>query len=192
MPALPRQRFAEKTTKRDCAAFLTAIIARILRTVEIAKPAQEVKRVSEPVSITAAVAFMHPQDVGKLFVPSSMRDPLTLVPQYSRDEDGVDSVKVLMATSHLVVFEAFRPKDAIDRLHAHPDHESIGYQKEGRVRMRIGEETFIVQAGDTYRHPIGVLHQHEVLEDSVRIEVKYYPDGHAAESWNTLVGPRRG
>ena len=144
---------------------------------------------SEPVSIDAAVAFMHPDDVVKLFVPSSQREPVTIVPEYSRDEDGVDTVKVLMATSHLIVFEASRPKGSVDRMHVHPDHESIGYQKKGRVRMTIGDETSIVEEGDSYRHPLGMRHQHEVLEDSVRIEIKYYPEGKAIESWNALVGP---
>ena len=143
---------------------------------------------SDQVSIAAAVAFMHPEDVEKLFVPSSKREPVTLVPQYSRYEDGVDTVKVLMATSHLIVFEASRPKGAIDSMHTHPDHESIGYQKQGRVRMRIGKATHIVEEGDSYRHPAGVVHQHEVLEDSVRIEIKYYPEGNAIQSWNALVG----
>jgi len=145
--------------------------------------------VSQPVSIAAAVAFMHPEDVEKLFVPSSKREPVTLVPEYSRDEDGVDTVKVLMATPHLIVFEASRPKGAVDSRHTHPDHESIGYQKRGRVRMLIDKQTHIVEEGDSYRHPIGVVHQHEVLEDSVRIEIKYYPEGNAIESWNALVGP---
>jgi quercetin dioxygenase-like cupin family protein len=144
--------------------------------------------VTDEDSIAAPVAFMHPDDVLKLFVPSSKREPVTLVPEYSRDEDGVDSVKVLMATPHLIVFEASRPKGAIDRMHRHPDHESIGYQKKGRVRMQIGTETYIVEEGDTYRHPVGVAHQHEVLQDSIRIEIKYYPEGNAVESWNALVG----
>lgn len=144
---------------------------------------------SIPVSISAAVAFMHPDDPGKLFVPASKREPLALVPEYSRGEDGVDIVKVLMATSHLIVFEAYRPKGAVDRLHAHPDHHSIGYQKQGRVLMRIAEKTFVVEEGDSYQHPLGVEHQHEVLEDSIRIEIKHYPAGNAIESWNALVGP---
>lgn len=143
----------------------------------------------EPVSPAAAVAFMHPEDVGRLFVPSSQRAPAPLVPEYSRDADGVDSVKVLMATPHLIVFEAFRPKGARDRRHMHPDHHSLVYQKQGRVRMTIGDETFDVDEGDSYRHPLGVGHQHEALEDSVRIEIKFYPQGNAIESWNALVGP---
>ena len=149
----------------------------------------EESQVNDQVSTAARAAFMHPDDAMKLFVPSSKRERVTLVPQYSSDEDGVDSVKVLMATSHLIVFEAWRPKGATDRMHVHPDHESIGYQKQGQVRMQIGEEVCIVEEGDSYHHPIGVAHQHEVLEDSIRIEIKYYPEGNAIESWNALVGP---
>ena len=128
--------------------------------------------------------------VRPLWEPASRRVPMPLVPEYSLDEDGVDTVKVLMTTPHLVVFEAFRPKGAIDRMHMHPDHDSIAYQKSGRVRMTIGKESYIVEAGDTYRHPMGVAHCHEALEDSVRIEIKHYPSGNAIESWNAMVGPR--
>jgi quercetin dioxygenase-like cupin family protein len=64
----------------------------------------------------------------------------------------------------------------------------VVYQKQGRVRMRIGDKSFIVEAGDTYIHPMGVVHQHEALEDSVRIETKIYPKGGAVASWNRLVG----
>lgn len=144
---------------------------------------------NEAVSAAAAVAFMHPDDIGKLFVPSSTRDALPLVPEYSQDEDGVDTVKVLMATPHLIVFEASRRKGAVDRRHMHPDHHSIALQKKGRVRMTIADQSFVVEQGDSYQHPPGVGHQHEALEDSVRIEIKFYPAGDAIESWNRLVGP---
>ena len=138
--------------------------------------------------IADMVAFMHPDDWDQLFVPSSTRESMPLVPNYSLNEDGVDSVKVLMATPNLIVFEAFRPKGAVDRMHMHVDHHSVAYQKMGRVRMMIDSETYIVEAGDTYRHPMGVKHQHEALQDAIRIEFKFYPAGNAVESWNALVG----
>ncbi|MEE2805244.1 MAG: cupin domain-containing protein [Pseudomonadota bacterium] len=135
-----------------------------------------------------AVAFMHPEDLEQLFVPSSSREFQALVPNYALDEEGVDRVKVLMATPNLIVFEAFRLSGAIDRLHMHADHHSIAYQKSGRVRMTIGSATYLVETGDTYQHPMGVSHRHEALENSVRIEIKFYPDGNAIQSWNTLTG----
>ena len=54
--------------------------------------------------------------------------------------------------------------------------------------MMIDSETYIVEAGDTYRHPMGVKHQLEALQDSIRIEFKFYPAGNAVESWNARGG----
>lgn len=139
-------------------------------------------------AIKGPIAFMHHGDIGKLVARGSKRAGRKLKPNYAVHEDGVDTVKVLMATDTVISFEAFRPKGAADTPHQHPDHHSVVYQKQGRVRMRIGEQTFIVEAGDSYIHPMGVVHQHEALEDSVRIETKIYPAGGAVASWNRLVG----
>lgn len=139
-------------------------------------------------AVTGPVAFMHPDDIGKLVVPGSRRAGAKLQPNYSTEEDGVDTVKVLMATDTIIAFEAFRPKGAIDTAHQHPDHHSVVYQKQGRTRMWIGDEAFVIEAGDTYFHPLGVVHQHEALEDSIRIETKIYPAGGAIVAWNKLVG----
>lgn len=149
---------------------------------------RKIKRLSVVSAVAGPVAFMHPDDIGKLFVPGSKRTGAQLQPNYSTQEDGVDSVKVLMATDMIITFESFRPKGAIDTAHQHADHHSVVYQKQGRTRMRIGDETFIVEAGDSYFHPLGIVHQHEALEDTIRIETKIYPDGGAVAAWNKLVG----
>ncbi len=146
------------------------------------------KRMAVLTALRGPIAFMHPEDIGKLVVPGSKRRGRKLQPNYATQEDGVDTVKVLMATDTFVTFESFRPRGAIDTAHQHPDHHSVVYQKQGRVRMRIGDATFIVKAGDSYLHPMGVVHQHEALEDSVRIETKIYPGGGAVAAWNKLVG----
>ena len=140
-------------------------------------------------SVKGPVAFMRPEDIGSVVVRSSMISGyLPITPSYATNEVGVDSIKVLMATDNLISFESFRPKGAIDAAHSHPDHHSIAYQKQGRVKMKIGPETFTIEEGDTYFHPLGIVHQHEALEDSVRIETKIYPDGSAIASWNSLIG----
>ena len=156
----------------------------------VSKPARVRKTRRLPAISDAAgpVAFMHPDDVGKLHVPGSKRAGTKLQPNYSTQEDGVDSVKVLMATHTIITFESFRAKGAIDTAHQHPDHHAVVYQKQGRTRMRIGDDTFIVEAGDSYLHPMGVVHQHEALEDTIRIETKIYPGGGAVAAWNRLVG----
>jgi len=144
-------------------------------------------RLAVVTAVKGPVAFMHRDDIGKLIARGSKRAGRKLKPNYAVREDGVDTVKVLMATDTMISFEAFRPKGALDTAHQHPDHHSVVYQKQGRVRMRIGDKTFVVEAGDSYIHPMGVVHQHEALEDSVRIETKIYPRGGAVASWNKLV-----
>ena len=140
-------------------------------------------------SVKGPVAFMRPEDIGSVVVRSStISGYLPITPNYATDEDGVDSIKVLMATENLISFESFRPKGAIDAAHSHPDHHSIAYQKQGRVKMKIGSQTFTIEEGDTYFHPLGIVHQHEALEDSIRIETKIFPNGGAIASWNSLVG----
>ena len=34
----------------------------------------------------------------------------------------------------------------------------------------------------------GIVHKHEAIEDSVRIETKIFPNGGAIAAWNKLVG----
>ena len=94
---------------------------------------------------------MRPEDIGSVVVRSSMISGyLPINPSYATNEFGVDSIKVLMATYNLISFESFRPKGAIDAAHSHPDHHSIAYQKQGRVKMTIEPETFTVEEDDTY------------------------------------------
>src|SRR5688572_19851148 len=104
---------------------------------------RKVSRLAVVSAVKGPVAFMHREDIGKLVTRGSRRVGRKLKPNYAIREDGVDTVKVLMATDTVISFEAFRPKGAIDTAHQHPDHHSVVYQKQGRVRMRIGEQTFI-------------------------------------------------
>lgn len=145
------------------------------------------RRPSASIPVRGPVSFMHPEDIGKVYVPSSRRKGIRVKPDYNQDEDGVDTLKVLLVTQTTVMMEASRPKGAKDRAHMHPDHDAYCYQKKGRVNMRIGDEWFIVEEGDSYFHPMGVVHQHEALEDSVRVEIKNYPRGGAIEAWNASV-----
>jgi len=146
------------------------------------------QRLKAVTDVKGPVSFMHPDDVGALVVHGSRRRGRKLTPNYALREDGVDTVKVLMATDTIIMFESFRPKGALDTAHQHPDHHSVVYQKQGRTRMRIGDKIHIIEAGDSYLHPMGVVHQHEALEDSVRIETKIFPRGGAIAAWNKLVG----
>jgi quercetin dioxygenase-like cupin family protein len=56
-------------------------------------------------------------------------------------------------------------------LHTHA-HESIAYVVKGKVKSTVGSEAFIMGPGDVCRHPKGVLHGLEAIEDSVVVEIK--------------------
>jgi len=56
-------------------------------------------------------------------------------------------------------------------LHTHT-HESIAYVVKGKVKSTVGSDEFIMGPGDVCRHPAGVLHGLEALEDSLVVEIK--------------------
>jgi quercetin dioxygenase-like cupin family protein len=56
-------------------------------------------------------------------------------------------------------------------LHTHA-HESIAYVVRGKVKSTVGSEVFIMGPGDVCRHPKGVPHGLEAIEDSLVVEIK--------------------
>jgi quercetin dioxygenase-like cupin family protein len=105
------------------------------------------------------------------------RHPAELVEETVRAIEGVVqqghlSVEVLMVTEAMVMMKVRREKGLIDPSHVHEDHESVATLISGRMRNYIGDEEFISEAGSVWRHPPGVVHSSEALEDCVQIEVK--------------------
>ena len=90
-------------------------------------------------------------------------------------EKGHLSVKTLFVSEHVLVMKVFRGKGLIDSPHQHDDHESVATLISGRMKMQIGDEEFIAEPGSVWRHPPGVVHYSEALEDCVQIEVKSPP-----------------
>ena len=85
------------------------------------------------------------------------------------------AIKPLLVGEAMLLMSLTRRKGLVDPLHSHPDHESLCYLVSGRLRVEIDGESFIAEPGDAWRHPAGVLHRHEALEDSVQIEIKSPP-----------------
>jgi quercetin dioxygenase-like cupin family protein len=56
-------------------------------------------------------------------------------------------------------------------LHTHT-HESIAYVVKGKVKSTVEGEQFIMGPGDVCRHPKGVLHGMEAIEESLVVEIK--------------------
>jgi quercetin dioxygenase-like cupin family protein len=55
--------------------------------------------------------------------------------------------------------------------HAH-DHESLIYVVKGRLKAVVGDMTLVLGPGDVCRHPRGVSHFLEALEESTFVEIK--------------------
>jgi quercetin dioxygenase-like cupin family protein len=87
-------------------------------------------------------------------------------------QQGLLAIQVLMVTEELLMIKVRRGKGLIDPSHKHDDHESVATLISGRMRNRIGDEEFISEAGSVWRHPPGIIHSSEALEDCVQIEVK--------------------
>lgn len=54
--------------------------------------------------------------------------------------------------------------------HSHP-HEQTGYLVAGRMELTIGQDSVVVEPGDSWSIPGDVEHNATVLEDSLAIEV---------------------
>ena len=91
------------------------------------------------------------------------------------EEPGKLTVKSLLVGEDVLMLEAFKAKGMVDPVHQHDDHESVAYLIKGRMRLVIGGEAFIAEAGDCWIHPRGVPHFSEALEDCIQIEVKSPP-----------------
>ena len=83
--------------------------------------------------------------------------------------DGVH-LKTLVHGEKTLMDEFSLAKGAEIPLHAHP-HEQTGIMISGKVRFKIGDEMFEVEAGDSWCIPGEVEHAVEVLENSVVLEV---------------------
>jgi len=80
-------------------------------------------------------------------------------------------VKPLMKGEEMTFLEIRYAPGVGAPLHTH-SHESIAYVVSGRVKSTVGTEEFIMGPGDVCRHPRGVLHGLEALEESVVVEIK--------------------
>lgn len=91
-----------------------------------------------------------------------------------RPGTGIFSVKPLIQTQQMALLEVRVASDVASAMHAH-SHESLIYVVSGKLRTTIGEEVFVLGPGDVGRHPSGLSHMVEALEDAVFLEVKSPP-----------------
>jgi quercetin dioxygenase-like cupin family protein len=83
-------------------------------------------------------------------------------------------VKVRLKGEQMIMLEIFYAAGVGTPLHFH-DHESVIYLVSGKLKGTMDGKQVIMQPGDVCRHPKGVLHGVEALEDSVIVECKSPP-----------------
>ena len=101
-------------------------------------------------------------------------------PQVAAPIEGVKpkgnvEVRRAMVGNEILMLHVFREKGLIDPVHKHMDHETVAYLIKGRLRLVIGGEEFIAEAGTSWIHPRGVEHFSEALEDCEQLEIKSPP-----------------
>lgn len=80
-------------------------------------------------------------------------------------------VKPLIKGEQMTFLEIHYARGVGAPVHAHT-HESIVYVVKGKVRSKVGTEEYVLGPGDVCRHPKGVLHGLEAIEESIVVEIK--------------------
>ncbi|MCH8205824.1 MAG: cupin domain-containing protein [Chloroflexi bacterium] len=84
---------------------------------------------------------------------------------------GDVTVKPLMSGDGMVMLEVHYAAGSASPVHVH-QHESLCYVVSGRAEATVGDESFTLGPGDVCRHPDGVPHGLEAIEETTVIEVK--------------------
>jgi quercetin dioxygenase-like cupin family protein len=84
---------------------------------------------------------------------------------------GTLAVKPLIKGDEMTFLEIHYAPGVGAPLHSHT-HESIAYVVRGKVKSTVGSDEFIMGPGDACRHPKGVLHGLEAIEESLVVEIK--------------------
>jgi quercetin dioxygenase-like cupin family protein len=84
---------------------------------------------------------------------------------------GDVKMKPLIAGDHMTLLELKYAPEARSELHVH-QHEALCYVVEGSVRVTVGQEEFVLEAGDVCVHPKGVPHRICGVVQATVIEIK--------------------
>lgn len=87
---------------------------------------------------------------------------------------GEAVLKPLISGDQMTLLEVRYDAGAGAEAHVH-QHESLVYVVKGRVKTTVGNETHILGPGDVCRHPKGVLHSVEGIDQCLVIEIKSPP-----------------
>ena len=78
--------------------------------------------------------------------------------------------RTMAMTDEVMLCEFFLERESVVPPHSHMN-DQVGYVIYGSVEMTIGEQTCIIQPGDSYARPGGVIHGARAIIDSLVIDV---------------------
>ncbi|MFQ5682794.1 MAG: cupin domain-containing protein [Candidatus Binatia bacterium] len=80
-------------------------------------------------------------------------------------------MKPLIAGDQMTLLEIQYPPGAGAPLHVH-QHETLAYVIKGKVKMTVGKAEYVLGPGDVCRHPQGIPHGVEGVEQALVLEIK--------------------
>ena len=110
-------------------------------------------------------------------------DSLNLTTVEGLPFDGKVTMKVMMAGEHMNMLEICYPAGSSSPPHTHR-HESVCYVISGRIMGTVEGKTVTLGPGDACRHPEGIEHSVEAIEDAVILEIKS-----PAQPLEEFIGP---
>ncbi|SCY72716.1 Cupin domain-containing protein [Paenibacillus polysaccharolyticus] len=81
------------------------------------------------------------------------------------------SRKILGMGGTLMMVEVTFAKGGIGEVHSHDAHEQVSYIVKGSFEVQVGEETKVLQAGDSFYAGLNVPHGVRALEDAIILDV---------------------
>jgi quercetin dioxygenase-like cupin family protein len=84
---------------------------------------------------------------------------------------GAFHIKPLLKGELMSLLEVHLQPGVASAPHAHA-HESLVYVVRGRIKTIVGSEVLVLGPGDVGRHPLGVAHSVEALEEALFLEIK--------------------
>ena len=84
---------------------------------------------------------------------------------------GAFHIKPLLQGELMSILEVHLQPGVASETHAH-DHESLVYVVRGKIKTIVGGEVLVLGPGDVGRHPQGVAHSVEALEEALFLEIK--------------------
>ena len=84
---------------------------------------------------------------------------------------GKVALKPMMIGEQMTLLEIQYAAGAGTPTHVH-QHESVVYVVKGKVKMTVGTDEYLLGPGDVCRHPHGVPHSVQGIEESLVVEIK--------------------